>query len=301
MKSMKKKVVIIVIAGLFLIGTLGALSYFFGWLSPSHNDGGQDVAPVDFVYNPSEPISLPNKTKVFDLILVDMSGSMEPLRTSVVESCNTLLDGLKESQKLFGGTQEHFVRLSFFTTGLDTNKIKRMETAISNGDNSQITKLYEYYRNGEFMLKNVCLWKKLEEVNSLGLKQYCPMGGTPLFDAIGTTVDQLRKNTDTMMSDYLVLVTIISDGLENSSTKYTSDKVSMMIEELSEKGWCFSYMGTDENVIQEALGLGIDSVYYFDHSDTGMMNAMRIDQNSRISTYRAIDSLRRRQAWEQSK
>lgn len=90
------------------------------------------------------------------------------------------------------------------------------------------------------------------------------------------------------------MVTIISDGLENASRFYTKTLISRLVNELFEKGWSFSYLGTDEEVMRQATNLNIDSVHYFEQTDSGILNALSLDEKSRVSKYRAIDSLRRR-------
>jgi len=47
-----------------------------------------------------------------------------------------------------------------------------------------------------------------------------PDASTPLYDAIGFSVNKLKRKIEDE-TDYQVLVTIITDGEENSSTEYT--------------------------------------------------------------------------------
>ena len=133
----------------------------------------------------------------------------------------------------------------------------------------------------------------IDSVSPLTLDIYQPIGATPLYDAMGVSISRMMEDVDTL-SEYSVMVTIISDGLENASRFYSKTLVSWMVNELSEKGWSFSYMGTDEEVMGQAMKLHIDSVHYFQQTDSGFMDAMRLDESSRVSKYRAIDSLRRR-------
>ena len=59
-------------------------------------------------------------------------------------------------------------------------------------------------------------------------------------------------------------------------------------------GWSFSYFGCGEEMLRAAEAISIDSVHYFEFSDTGMNNVMKLDESSRMTVYRAIDSIRRR-------
>lgn len=251
----KKTVVIIVIGGLVLLAALWGASRHFGWFED------KETEPVDtFVYDETVPIDLENKTKVFDLVILDMSGSMDTIRQSVVDGFNTLVAGLRLANNRFSGTQEHYLSLCVFNT---------------------------------FAMGYVYYIVPIDSVAILTLDNYQPIGATPLYDAMGVSISRMMEDVDTL-SEYGVMVTIISDGLENASRFYSKTLISWMVNELSEKGWSFSYMGTDEEVMEQAIRLNIDSVHYFQQTDSGFIDAMRLDENSRVSKYRAIDSLRRR-------
>lgn len=231
----------------------GGASKHFGWF--------EEQKEVDtFVYDESVPVNLENKTKVLDLVILDMSGSMDPLSTSVVDGFNSLLEGLKLANAKYSGTQEHYVTLCEF--------------------NTMITG-FVYYNT------------PIDSVEPLSEDLYEPMAGTPLYDAVGMSIAHLMDMTDSM-TEYSVLVTIITDGLENASRFYTKSMVSRLISMLSDSGWSFAYFGSGEEMLREAEGISIDSVHYFEFSDTGVSNVMRMDERSRVSKYRAIDSIRRR-------
>lgn len=253
---MKKKTIIIVMIGdLVLLAVLWGTSRHFGWLE------GNKAEPIDtFVYDELVPINLQNKTKVFDFVILDMSGSMDTIKQSVVDGFNMLVEGLRTANKRFSWTQEHYLTLFFFNT---------------------------------FIMGNVYYNMPIDSVPPLTDDTYFPDGGTPLYDAMGASISKMMDNVDTL-SEYSVMVTIISDGLENASRFYTKTLISRLVNELSEKGWSFSYLGTDEEVMRQATNLNIDSVHYFEQTDSGILNALSLDEKSRVSKYRAIDSLRRR-------
>lgn len=251
---MKRIIVIIVIGTLILVAALWDASRHFGWFA-------EEEEPVDtFVYDENAPVNLENKTKVLDLVILDMSGSMDSLRTSVVEGFNTLLEGLKQANEKYSGTQEHYLTLCVF--------------------NSMITG-FAYYNTS------------IDSVQPLSEDLYRPYAGTPLYDAVGMSIAHLMDITDTL-TEYSVLVTVITDGLENASRFYTKGMVSRLIKMLSDGGWSFAYFGSGEEMLREAESINIDSVHYFELSDTGVNNVMRLDESSRMLKYRAIDSVRKR-------
>ena len=54
------------------------------------------------------------KTQVFNVIILDRSGSMERIRQAAVEGFNETLAGIKKAQEKFVETQDHFVSLVTF-------------------------------------------------------------------------------------------------------------------------------------------------------------------------------------------
>ena len=52
------------------------------------------------------------KTKVFNLIILDKSGSMERLHHAAVKGFNEVTDGIRQSQEEHRATQEHHVGVS---------------------------------------------------------------------------------------------------------------------------------------------------------------------------------------------
>jgi hypothetical protein len=87
------------------------------------------------------------------------------------------------------------------------------------------------------------------------LKKYRPRGWTALYDAIGNTISKMRKQMNEF--DEAILV-VITDGYENSSKKYTSDKIKKLVTKLQKKGnWTFVYLGADVDAWDESSKIGI--------------------------------------------
>ncbi len=92
--------------------------------------------------------------------------------------------------------------------------------------------------------------KPIGEVEKLTREQYSAGGCTALYDAIGRTIVSLDKEVDNK-----VLFVITTDGLENSSRKFSKDQVKELIQ--SHK-WEFLFIGADIDSYAEASTLGID-------------------------------------------
>jgi hypothetical protein len=97
----------------------------------------------------------------------------------------------------------------------------------------------------------------IDQVNPLTRDTYVPRGGTALHDAMGQV---LKMN----LSDD-VMVIILTDGEENSSSKYTAAHVKDLVDT---KPWKFVYLGANQDAVLTAQGLGIQTSMGYDTSKT---------------------------------
>ena len=56
------------------------------------------------------------KTRIYNLIILDKSGSMSSIRQAAFTGCNEVLGGIKAAAKKHADTQEHFASLMLFDT-----------------------------------------------------------------------------------------------------------------------------------------------------------------------------------------
>jgi uncharacterized protein YegL len=110
-------------------------------------------------------------------------------------------------------------------------------------------------------------------------KQYQPRGSTALVDAIGRTIitmsDKIEKMEDAAKPTK-VIVAIVTDGLENASHEFTTEKVKKLVEEQQALGWDFIFLGADLNTIQTAQTYGFSpkgSAYY---ENSNISEAMKV-------------------------
>ena len=118
----------------------------------------------------------------------------------------------------------------------------------------------------------------IKDAEKLTKEKYDPCCCTPLFDAIGKTVKTLRKKIADV-EDSAVLVTIITDGYENSSKEWDGKSVAKLIEECKEDGWMFSFIGAGEDVIKVATTISITNTMVWEHTSEGTKK-MFDDENS---------------------
>lgn len=92
-------------------------------------------------------------------------------------------------------------------------------------------------------------------------KDYTVRGSTALFDAVGRTIHKIRvaqKHTAENYRAEKVLFVIITDGQENASREYSSERIKTRIERQKQKyGWKFVFFGANMDAVMEAGKLGI--------------------------------------------
>lgn len=90
---------------------------------------------------------------------------------------------------------------------------------------------------------------------------YKPRGMTPLYDSI---LDIISRAEESAGSDRMVIVTIMTDGLENSSVRSTRDAVARAVVEKESRGWKFVFLGSGFDAYAAGKSIGIENSVTFD-------------------------------------
>ena len=102
----------------------------------------------------------------------------------------------------------------------------------------------------------------IRAVRPITEKEYSVGGTTALLDAIGKTIHKIgnvQKNTTEDYRAEKVIFVIITDGEENSSREYSSDRIKQMIEgQKSRYAWEFIFLGANIDAVETAGQFGID-------------------------------------------
>lgn len=191
------------------------------------------------------------KTQVFNVIILDRSGSMNHIRRAAVDGFNETLAGIKKAQEKFAETQDHFVSLVTFC-GCETKHVFDKTPASA--------------------------------THPLAMEDYVPCCNTPLYDAMGFTLTAMRRHVQGM-EDAIVVVTIITDGMENSSREYTRISIKKLVEQLRGEGWTFTYMGANQSSEEVAATLSIRNSRNFEYSEEGTFSTMQKDSNTRMNLF----------------
>ena len=100
----------------------------------------------------------------------------------------------------------------------------------------------------------------LRKVPAITKKDYQVGGSTALIDAIGGAIRHIRNihkyaRPEDVPAHTLFIIT--TDGMENSSHRYSSDQVKQMIRQQEEKGWEFLFIGANIDAVETAAHIGI--------------------------------------------
>ena len=101
----------------------------------------------------------------------------------------------------------------------------------------------------------------IEKIKPMTRKDYRVGGCTALLDAIGGAIHHIgnvhKYAREEDVPDHTIFV-ITTDGMENASREYTSDKVKKMIRRQEEKyGWEFIFLAANIDAVETAENIGI--------------------------------------------
>lgn len=166
------------------------------------------------------------KSTIFNLIILDESGSMGHLQNQTISGCNETLNTIRSSAEAHADSIRNLISIYAFQNGGPVNS--------------------------RYLVKNV----DPKEVKDITKEDYKPWGNTPLLDAVGSTLTELKMIASTH-EESSGIVTIMTDGYENSSTRYTWQQVAQLISQLREMGWTINLIGANIDVEAMASNLNI--------------------------------------------
>jgi len=191
---------------------------------------------------------------IHHVVILDRSGSMDSVKNSTIGGFNENAGKIRDLAKA-NPNQKHTVTLVTFSCKND----------------------------------NVYWLEHASSIKDLTPENYVPSGSTALCDAMGRTIVRLKdelEKTATSDSPVSVLVTIITDGEENTSKEYDAVKISALIESL--KGnpnfvWTITYMGANQDVMSVAkkYNIAVSNVAAYTSSVNGTRSAFQNLSSSR--------------------
>lgn len=156
-------------------------------------------------------------------VILDRTGSMEPIRADVVGGFNAFLAAQQAAPEPATFTLVQF-------DSQDPYEVLHADTALS-------------------------------KVTPLTMEQYQPRASTPLYDAIGRGILDLEvslaRRSKAELPDNVIFV-IVTDGAENASRDFDRARVNRLIEAKKGLGWQFVFLSADLEAFADAGQFGVD-------------------------------------------
>lgn len=177
-------------------------------------------------------------TEFYHLLILDKSGSMSSVREATLAGINQNIKGINNDAEKFPD-QKHFFSLVTFSYH---NDIKFVRWLVPNAQN-----------------------------NPLSIEDYMPDGGTALLDAIGLSINKLKSDIQDKLNDgtAVALVTIMTDGEENTSKEFKFEQIESLIkglQDLPNSPWTITYIGSAPSSKQTAAHMGVKGSNYLGYS-----------------------------------
>ena len=178
-------------------------------------------------------------TNIYTLIILDESGSMTSIYDQALSGANETIQTIRIAQASAYDQRQFLTFVTF-----------------DSGDREWVRTIIDT--------------KPIDKVRELTRDDYRPYGCTPLYDAMGQSLLSLERKVS---EGDQVLVTIITDGMENSSRSYSGAHICEIVKRLRAKGWTFVYIGANQDAVEVAKRMNIDNAMNFQatHEDTRRM------------------------------
>lgn len=192
------------------------------------------------------------KQNVYNLIIIDESGSMYNIKDEAIGGVNETIQVIMSAQRLHS-EQQHFITLVTFNDERIHKVMDRLPVDVA---------------------------------KDLSWNDYAPNGLTPLFDAMGQSLNELKGY---VKKEDAVLVTIITDGMENASREYDGATIKKLVAELRECGWVITYIGTNQDVDAVADSIGINNRMSYEYSQEGASDMFETENECRMAFYGMLE------------
>lgn len=184
--------------------------------------------------------------EVFNLILLDRSGSMSSIANEAIAGVNETIGTIRAAQR--------------------ENDLPQLVTVTSFCGCSTI---------------DFCKNAPVEKLPVMTAKDYQPCCSTPLYDAMGDSLTALREAVKSH-PEAAVSVTIITDGYENSSRRWTGAQIKALVELLKADGWLFAFIGANQDIMEVKESLAIDNAMAFEATPMGTKEMFAAERSARM-------------------
>jgi len=208
--------------------------------------------------------------KTYLTVVLDESGSMQPSQDSTISGYNEFMDS--QQDKALGECSVTLVQFSARIGEFGGRSTKPVRTIYSD--------------------------VPIDEVPPMTRDTYIPDGQTPLYDAVAQAInetDQKVKAGREVMEKLaghpvqvgpLVIVVIMTDGMENHSHQYNQKDVFDMIQGKRDIGWDFIFIGANQDSFQTGGQMGIPQAMTANYQTQNAVRAFA-SMGQSMSNYRS--------------
>lgn len=157
------------------------------------------------------------------------------------------------------------------------NEYKR--TLGDNSDGLEVEAYMSLYQFNSESFDTLAAECSLGEVPDLTEDNFRPSGWTNLIDSLHRTIKEIEVSQLALVPDMKIVISILTDGQENSSQHVTKDQLAELIAEKQGLGWAFNFMGAGFDVYKESVSKMV-----------GMSNSMSYASGDSIATSAAFSS-----------
>ena len=163
--------------------------------------------------------------------ILDETGSMQSVKSQTISGFNEYIETLQKDKT--------FKKAKYTLTKFNSGKIEIVHAGVEIG-----------------------------KVALLSDATYQPINTTPLYDAIGRTIQSIKSKGS-------VLMVIQTDGQENSSVEFSQRSIFDLITEKKKKGWTFAFLGADMDAYAASSAIGIARGNTANYTGAKINGAMR--------------------------
>lgn len=189
-------------------------------------------------------------TSIQNLIILDRSGSMSSIAPQAIAGVNETIGSIRAAQRQNPEMKQYLTIVSFCGCHIE----------------------------------RFCYNTPIEKVATLTPSDYQPCCSTPLYDTMGEALTTMRKAIS-YMPQTGVSITIITDGYENSSRKWTGPQIKALVEILKADGWLFAFIGANQDMKEIRFNLSIDNVMAFKATAEGTREMFEKEKKARMNWY----------------
>lgn len=180
-----------------------------------------------------------SKLRTYIAIILDKSGSMSIVKNETILGFNEQVQSIRKAEK-------------------DKENHRSIVSLVTFNDNVDV----------------VFFNQPIDSLKELTADDYNPDGLTAMLDAVGYTIDRLKRETDTEDPNNAYLIIVMSDGMENASREYTRTDIAERIQSLQKtERWTFTYMGANQDLskIEEELYIPKGNITSFNADAQGTL------------------------------